>query len=300
MNTGGSGLIELHSGEWKATVNPLGAELTSLTAPDGRNLMWEGDPSIWPGHAPILFPLIGPLNDDALLHHGRTYEMPPHGFLQFQSLTIVDRRPNGCQLQTDETLETLARYPFPFSLSVVFELSEGSMVCTVVVTNSGSEPMPADVGFHPGFKWPFDAGVAKEDYSITFESKEPAPIRRGDRDPIMLFHDPFPTPVEGRTLRLRDELFEAQAMVFDKLNSRSLIYGAPGSRSLRVAFPDCPYLALWMRPGAGFIAIEPWQGLPAELDFNDEFSTKPGIAVLEPGETRRWRLELSVLPAETN
>ena len=45
-------LVTLAGGALTATVNPLGAELWSLTDADGRELMTDADPRWWTGHAP--------------------------------------------------------------------------------------------------------------------------------------------------------------------------------------------------------------------------------------------------------
>ena len=74
-------------------------------------------------------------------------------------------------------------------------------------------------------------------------------------------------------------------------------FGAPGGPGLRVDFPDSPHLGLWMIPGESYLCIEPWQGYPARMDFDAPLIEKPGIAVIEPGETRRWRLGITPQPA---
>ena len=41
-------------------VDELGAQLHSLRRrKDGYEYLWQGDPAIWPGQAPILFPIVG-------------------------------------------------------------------------------------------------------------------------------------------------------------------------------------------------------------------------------------------------
>jgi galactose mutarotase-like enzyme len=102
--------------------------------------------------------------------------------------------------------------------------------------------------------------------------------------------------VQGRTLALRDDLFKADALVFDRLRSRSVEYGAHGGASLRVEFPDMPHLGVWTKPGAGFICIEPWQGHADPQDFAGDFSDKPGIVSIQPGETRRFAITITVKP----
>jgi galactose mutarotase-like enzyme len=84
--------------------------------------------------------------------------------------------------------------------------------------------------------------------------------------------------------------------VFDRLNSRSVTYGAPGTLCLRIDFPDSPHLGIWMRPGASYICVEPWQGYPSRIDFDGTLAEKPGIALIPAGETRYWRLGIALQP----
>lgn len=282
--------VHLTSAGLSATIDPLGAQLMSLRTAEGTELLWQGDPAWWPDRAPILFPVIGPLRDGVLRHKGRTYPMPAHGFARLRQFDVTMETDGQCvfELKSDET--TRQHYPFAFLLRVGFELSEEGLVVTATVQNQENELLPVDVGFHPGFNWPFMLGDERDDYVIAFRANELAPIRRGVDDPIFLTPGARPTPVEGNVLRIRDELFSENAIVFDQLSSRSLTFGKKGSLNLRIAFPDSPYLAVWTRPGAPFLCIEPWQGLPSPVDFRGEIADKPGIALIPPGQTLPWRL----------
>ena len=68
-------LISLASEHLACTVDPLGAELQSLTGRDGRQWLWDGDPHYWSGRAPILFPIVGMLAGGAFRWQGRRYAL---------------------------------------------------------------------------------------------------------------------------------------------------------------------------------------------------------------------------------
>ena len=224
-------------------------QMHSFRTAEGQELLWQGDPEYWPDHAPILFPLISQMPDGHIRHGGRAYPMPPHGFAQSRDFAVSEQTESSCVFELRDDAETRAHYPFAFTLRIGFELSDDGLLVTMTVENPNDEPMPADVGFHPGFNWPLTLGHDKHEYTIVFAEEEPAPIRRGADDPILLYPEGRPTPVEGNVLRLRDELFEEQAIVFDRLNSRSVVYGAPGTLCLRIDFPDSPHLGIlsWCR-----------------------------------------------------
>jgi galactose mutarotase-like enzyme len=287
--------VRLEGGGLRAAVDPHGAQLRSFTDADGLELLWRGDPASWPDQALTLFPVIGPLTGGELRHGGERYPMPPHGFAHLRGFATVEQDTDRCVLELRDDDATRRQYPFAFTLRSTFALVNGALRNELAVDNPGDEPLPADVGFHPGFNWPLEPGRVKQDYTLTFAEEEPAPIRRGAGDPVALYEEPRPTPVEDRVLRLRDELFEDLAIVWDRLRSRSVTYGTAGGRGLRVDFPDSPNLGLWMIPGARYLCIEPWHGLPIPQGFDGPFEEKPGVAAVEPRSTRTWRLSVTPL-----
>ena len=288
--------VELERNGLTVEIDPHGAQMRSFRTAEGQELLWQGDPEIWPDHAPILFPLISQMPDGHIHHGGRSYPMPPHGFAHGRDFVVVQQTGSSCVLELRDDDETHAQYPFAFALRIGFDLSNDGLLVTAEVENPNDEPMPVDFGFHPGFNWPLTPGRDKTEYAVVFEEAEPAPIRRGIDDPIMLIPEGRPTPVEGNVLRLRDELFEESAIVFDRLDSRSVTYTAPAALGLRIDFPDSPNLAIWTRLGAPYVCVEPWQGYPSQIDFDGPLIEKPGIALIPPGETRSWRLGITLLP----
>ena len=72
--------IRLTGPELAAEISELGAELVRLQEHEGRDLLWSGDPAVWAGRAPLLFPMVGRAKDDRIRVDGRHYELPKHGF----------------------------------------------------------------------------------------------------------------------------------------------------------------------------------------------------------------------------
>ena len=209
-------LLVLEAGGRRAAVAPLGAQLKSFRDADGTELLWQGAPGYWPDTAPILFPIIAGIPDDAVTIAGTRYPMPAHGFAHTKRFEPVERGTDHLVLALADDDETRAHYPFAFRLTVSFALLPERLDVTIGVENRDRIALPGDVGFHPGFRWPLEDELGKDAYALTFERPEPAPIRRGTGDPIVLLPDPRPTPVGDRVLKPTDELFEAQAVVFDR------------------------------------------------------------------------------------
>jgi galactose mutarotase-like enzyme len=163
----------------------------------------------------------------------------------------------------------------------------------VVARNpSATEVLPASIGFHPAFAWPLVPGAAREAHVVRFEKPEPAPIRSIDADGLG-HPSGLPTPVDGATLRLDDQLFAADALIMDRLASRRAWFGVPGMRGLRVDFPDCPHLGIWTKPGAPYLCIEPWQGFAPGIGDDGDLARRPGIVLVPPGGALERNLVLS-------
>lgn len=64
----------------KIEVEDFGAVLSSIKSQKtGHEFLWQGNPAIWNGQSPILFPIIGKLLNDRCVIGGKTYEIIRHG-----------------------------------------------------------------------------------------------------------------------------------------------------------------------------------------------------------------------------
>jgi galactose mutarotase-like enzyme len=289
-------VVTLRNGTLGASVSARGAELQRLHTANGEELLWDGDPDVWAGRSPLLFPVVGNVKDDRITVHGQHYPLLRHGFARTSLFELVEAGDAHCTWRLRANAETRAHYPFAFRLDVTYALDGNRLTMRATVANEGREPMPASFGFHPAFRWPLVPGVAREDHAVRFEEAEPAPIRRLAGG---LMGGPEPTPVAGDRLALADALFERDALIFDRLASRRLTYGAAQDaakgRQLQLDFPAMPHLGIWTKPGAGFICLEPWQGFADPVDFDGELAKKPGIVAIPPQSDRVFELSVTVL-----
>ena len=104
------------------------------------------------------------------------------------------------------------------------------------------------------------------------------------------------SPVQGRVLAPDASLFEADALIWDVLGSRSLTFGVEGGPRLDIVFPDTPMLGIWQKPGANYLCIEPWQGIADPQGYEGDFRDKPGVIALSPGSERSFRMDVTVHP----
>jgi galactose mutarotase-like enzyme len=275
-----------------ATVAARGAELTHLRTDSGLELLWDGNPAVWAGRSPLLFPIVGSVANDRVRIDGQDRPMLRHGFARTTSFALVDAGAARCTWRLEPNADTRSRYPFEFRLDVTYALGADGLAIRAEVANRGDRPMPASLGFHPAFRWPLVPGAVREDHEIRFDRDEPAPIRRLADG--LLAPEPVRSPVSGNRLLLTDTLFADDALIFDRLQSRRVTYGALTGPQLAVAFPDMPHLGIWSKPGAGFVCVEPWQGFASPAGFDGELQDKPGIVMIEPGSSRSFAVGISV------
>jgi galactose mutarotase-like enzyme len=282
----------ISNGSLSATIKAAGAELCSLLDEEGHELIWQAGPA-WPRHAPILFPIVGRLKNDVLHHRGETYPMKQHGFARDLRFAWSENLPNACKLSLRDSEATHAQFPFAFVLDVTFTLHGKHLTIIYDVTNRSEVEMPASIGAHPAFNWPLVNGVDKPSHTIVFPEVEAAPIRRLTDG--MLRPNAYPTPVQGTTLALSEALFAEDAVIFEHLASRSLRYAAPGHPGIEFSWQGFREFGIWSKPtGAPFLCLEPWHGFASPADFDGEFTDKPGLMHLAPGETRSFSHRITV------
>lgn len=287
-------LVQISSEQISAEIHPLGAQLYSFRDQMGRDLQWNGDPAIWKGRAPILFPIVGALACNQYRLADKVFSLSRHGFARDRLFSLVEANTGSALFRVDWNEETFNHYPFRFQLDLQFSVTGATLRMVATVRNlEENKILPASFGFHPAFRWPLPYGEAREAHYLAFEKDEPAPIRRLDSDGLIMPKD-FETPVKNRKLQLRDDLFVADAIIFDRLASRRLSYGADHGPRLEIAYDGMPYLGVWTKPGAGYVCIEPWHGLADPEGYSGDFYAKPGLSLLPPGTSKAFAMSVSL------
>lgn len=284
----------IRSATLTATIKAQGAELCSLKDSGGTEFVWQAGPE-WPRHAPLLFPIVGRLANDELRHRGKAYRMTQHGFARDSRFAWGPREASRCTLVLEDSETTRALYPFAFRLTAGYALDESGLDLTLTIANTGKETLPASLGGHPAFNWPLQPGEVKESYALTFANTESSPVRRLDGGLLRAATEP--SPVKGTVLPLSESLFADDAIIFDRIESRSVRYAARQGTGpwLKLSWRGFRELGVWSKPaGAPFLCIEPWRGYASPASFDGEFSDKPGLMHIAPGaeEQLSYRIEV--------
>lgn len=273
-------------------VSSLGAEMQSLTSSDGRSWVWSGDAAFWTGRSPILFPMVGKAPDDVLKVDGHSAPMAQHGFARRSEFTIASSSETSCRYELAASEATKTAYPFDFLLAVNHSVEGRALTVAAEVTNRDNRPMPFGIGFHTAFVWPLP-GAASKPHTVTLDNgAEPALLRL---EGGLISPKKLASPFKAGSLVLDHSMFEQDAMIFPEGVGPGLRYAAEGGPALHFSFENLPNLALWTKPGAPFLCVEPWHGTAAENGGSDDLEGRPYTKVLAAGEMARFSFTAEIL-----
>lgn len=283
----------------QGAVETHGGELVSFRDGAGTEYIWQGDPAFWSGRNPVLFPIVGNLKDGQIAFGDRLCAMNRHGFARNSQFTIAEQTENRVVLALTDSPETLEQYPYPFRLQVTHTLGDAGFSTAFTVTNTGDGPMPFCIGAHTAFRCPLRDGERFEDYDIVFDHPEQAGtllltesglVRDGEVEPLLNGTDRFPLD--------RDLFARLDTVIFQGLTSTgvSLKNRITGS-GVRMDFTGFPMIAFWTKSGAEspFICLEPWHGCAAQVGESGQFTDKPHVITLSPGETKTLEYTVTIL-----
>ncbi len=272
----------LENDEWSVEINEKGAELSSVQKKaEGREYIWQGDPDVWAGQAPILFPIVGRLKDDQYRIEGQTYTMKRHGFARERDFNVLEQTRKHLKFGLTADQETMQQYPYNFVLDVSYRLKENILRVTYEVTNKDQRNMPFSIGAHPAFSTPRIIDKQMQEYHLIFDQTETLDrhfivegLRNGDQKPILK---------NEKKLSLHPKLFKQDALIFKNHQSKtvSLVAQSDGEKLVEMSVAGFPYLGIWQKVGADYICIEPWYGIADTYDFAGELKDKEGIMVLK-------------------
>lgn len=267
-------LYTMENGFLEVTVNTLGGELWEIRTKDTPSVpcLWNGTPEIWPRRAPVCFPWCGALEDGWFQEGDNRFLGGNHGFVRDLEHTLVERSDQRLHFRLDWPGDD-SRWPWAFSFETVHVLDGNRLVTTCTAFNRSDRAMPAQMGFHPGFRCPLDPARPLEDYAVRFQKPE-APDGT----------DLFP---------LLPELFDQGSLCLQNLRSAWVrLEERHTGRYLQVDLMGAPYLLLWSQPGIpGFLCIEPWTGYPGP---GHDLSARPGAVLLAPGAQCSQSLPITI------
>ena len=250
----------------EVTISSKGAELQRIVTAEGVELLWGGDPAVWPNHAPVCLPWCGPVEGDWFEYKGERYEAKQrHGFIREQGFSVDREGKDDVYFHLDwaGNEET---WPWSFTYQVHYFL-KGCELHTVTTANNRSKTaMPVQQGFHTALLCPFLPDTVLENYQVRFES--------------------------GRVLALDEHLFNNDFIRYEEVTDWVQIEHKETGKFLRHNTKGFSAVLLWSKPGrTGFLCVEPWTGWAND---SHDLAQRPGAILLSPCESKSWEQIITI------
>jgi galactose mutarotase-like enzyme len=283
-------LLEIYTLEndfLKMVVSKKGAELLEVIGKsDGYPYLWQGEPAFWGSRAPVLFPIIGNLNQGKYRYDGKEYRMQRHGFAAKSDFECWQNDVDEISFSLTHSQATLSQYPFEFRLDVRYRLQNSTITTEYRVENTGSRQMWFSIGGHPGFHCSLNS-EGKKAGRLIFERNETVNRLVNELGYLTGREEPFLSAQNIIDLATVDFDSNAKVYIMKNLTSEQVtLEDQKSGKQVRLRFPGFPYLGIWSPSNnAPFVCIEPWYGITSVIaDSADELEHKPGIQGLAPGE----------------
>lgn len=275
-------------------VSASGAELISLKNSKGKELLWQADKSVWPRHAPVLFPIVGRLKNNKYLYNNTSYELSQHGFARDKEFNLISKTETSLcfELKSDES--TIQCYPFEFALQITFSLKNNIINTKYKLTNSSNHQMYFGIGAHPGFSTQIAQGETLSDYKILFSNKHELTAEKLADG--LLSGESYKINLPNGELPLSAEVFNNDALVFKNTQIESLVlYSEKSGNKIKMNCSGWPFFGIWSKKDCNqFICLEPWYGITDASDASGKFSEKLGINCLEAMQSRQFEFAIEV------
>ena len=278
------------------TTSRHGGEIVSFKL-DGKERLHQGQEIVdengkvyWNRHSPVLFPIVGKIKRNLTIINGRTYEMSQHGFardLDFEPITKLD---NFHSYVLRSNPSTLVKYPYEFSLYTTYRSDENKLTTIYKVINEGDNNMPFGIGGHPAFVID-KQDLLNEEYYLEFEEDEPKIHFLYLVDGLIGTEYAKNRMIDKRRLPINKNSFDNDAIIMKGITSHKIsLKKKTGNKTLlTMDFTGFPYLAVWAKPGAPFICIEPWYSTADMVNSNGVFGDKKDLITLSPKESFECR-----------
>lgn len=263
----------------KVGIKEFGCELTSIISKkDGFEYLWQGNPEIWSGQSPILFPVIGRLLEDKYFLNGREYQMQKHGFARKLCWKLHSKKDDSISFILTENEETLKCYPFSFNLTVTCTLCENRLTVHHEVINTDVKTMYFSLGAHPAF----NCAIGDR---LVFDNNETLNVFKIDLEKSLLLSETSPLLSDEKEIIITKDIFNEDALILKDFTSESItLFADSVNKKIKFNLGKAPYLGIWAKPGAPYVCIEPWFGVNDSPERKDDLSLKEGINKLLPKE----------------
>lgn len=285
-------IIKLENQNFTAEISTKGAELQNLiNKKNGKDIIWQGDKSVWGNHAPILFPFVARCLGGHFFIEGKDCEYTRnHGFARDLEWNCIAQTSDSASFELTQSDETLYRFPYSFSVKAEYKLTEKGIDWKIIVKNTDNKPFKFDTGTHAAFSM---NGNKAEDFVVEFEKKEPLTAVLCTPDGYLKTDANGSAPLtkpygekESGIIPVTSSGF-GNGHLFTNITSDWVgLRNTKDNSIIKIQTKGFPYCMIWQNTAGTpqFVCIEPWHGLPDAENTDHIWENKIGLIEVAAGE----------------
>lgn len=285
-------LVKLENQYFITEIDTKGAEMQYLIRKsDGKEIIWNGDKSIWGNHAPILFPFVARCLGGYFMIDGKKCEYSRnHGFARDLEWKCSSQSADSASFELTQSEETLYRFPYSFCVETEYKLTEKGINWKLTVKNTDSKSFRFGIGTHAAFSL---NGSPAEDFVVQFEKKEPLRAVLCNPDCYLLAGTDGSAPVYQNygekdlgVIPVTKAGFGNGHLFANFASEWVGLRNIKDNTIIKIQTKGFPYCMIWQNTAGSpqFVCIEPWLGLPDAENTSHLWEKKVGMNELAPGK----------------
>lgn len=292
-------MIEISSQDIVVKIEEKGAQVVSVYDKNiDLEYLWQRDASIWSSSSPVVFPVIGKLNNLEYRHHGQVYTMKSNGIIRYEEIPVLSKGDNFVEFLYVNNEKTKENYPFECRFKIRYEITGKVLNVIATIYNDDKETMYYNYAGHPGFNVPMFENETCNDYYVEFEKEETTDIYQvcetGQliEETTQFFHN-------EKRFFIRKNLFQKEALAFKHPESKSVsIKSLNHEHGVKVTFDGFDNLGIWSPyvkdKELKFICIEPWVGHTDFKGYTGTLSQRDEVASLEANCHKEYKYSIEL------
>jgi galactose mutarotase-like enzyme len=286
-------VFTLDNNTLQIAINSFGAELISLKH-QKTELIWQADKNIWPRYAPVLFPIVGKLKNDAYTVDSTEYKLGQHGFARDKEFTLISQTESVLEFELTASEDTMKLFPFHFSFIIRYALEKNRLTISYKIFNPDNTTLFFSVGAHPGFNCGRVQGESINDFYLDFGEKEELIAQKLENG--LISDTTYSLPLRNGVLELSTRLFDSDAVVLKNNQVSSVTLASSKTEAkIKMECSNWPYFGIWTKKGSdAFVCLEPWYGIADSVNAAGALKEKEGILSLDPQDTFDCSFSLEV------